>query len=376
MHCPTCRYELSQCLDGRLPSGRRAIVMQHVASCKDCGTFWTDLQAAQQLSLQLPPQRVSEGFREQLWERIRAGEGTPEAVFREPVPLLVKVRYALTGAAAAAAALLCMTLLREERVDRLHPVTDVASGQSAPTQYESGQYGSGAVDQATLLASMQRFRLNVLAGETAKQLEQHYASASQALRRLEAEPLEAGGGNSEVAIRQVLENADEIYTFGEVLLDLRKSDWLVFTDEEVGADLRLAVDMLGQGRLERRNRDTVRAFVAPALRSSRLASVSRSIGVKQLDPRQEMDVLVRLNTQRPWVFPKLFIVFGTDDDLCHDLGLFRTGGAFAIQDQCGPSWVAPRSEVEALDGRLRIMRPRIGSGSQGIEVQIRKAGTK
>ena len=88
MNCSTCRYELSQCLDGRLPSGRRTLVLQHAESCSECGAFWTELQAAQQLTLQLHQPRVSPGFRDQLWERIRAGEGTPEAVFHEPVPLL------------------------------------------------------------------------------------------------------------------------------------------------------------------------------------------------------------------------------------------------------------------------------------------------
>src|SRR5262245_52243425 len=109
MNCTTCRYELSQCLDGRLPSGRRTIVLQHASQCEGCGTFWAELQAAQRLTLRLQRPRVSESFRESLWARVQAGEGTPDAVFREPVPLLAKLRYALTGAAAAAAALLCVT---------------------------------------------------------------------------------------------------------------------------------------------------------------------------------------------------------------------------------------------------------------------------
>lgn len=41
MNCNTCRFELSQCLDGRLASGRRAIVMQHAADCEECAAFWT-----------------------------------------------------------------------------------------------------------------------------------------------------------------------------------------------------------------------------------------------------------------------------------------------------------------------------------------------
>ncbi|MEO6597782.1 MAG: hypothetical protein ABIP94_23805 [Planctomycetota bacterium] len=427
MNCSTRHYELSLCLDGRLPSGRRTVVMQHVATCDGCSMFWNELQAAQQLTLQLPHARMSESFQEELWERVRAGEGTPDAVFHEPVPLLAKLRYTLTGAAAAAAALLCLTWLRDDRQpndprpnDRQseeRSVADLAPSQDERprTSASNASTGSGAlasaafdsrldlIEQTPLFASMQRLRFSTLAVETAKQLEQRYASASGALGRINEE-----GALGEVAVRQVLENADELRSFGELLLDLSRGDWLFFTDAKVGADLRLAVDMLGQVRegqiregwaregLAREglagegqardqvsHRDTIRSFVAPALRTAQLANVSRSIGLKPpLDARLEMDVLARLNRQRPEVFPKLFIVFGTDDAICEQFGLFRNGTAFVMEGQCGPSWVAPRSEVEARDNMLRTMRQRRAGGGLGgapgsapvsgqrIEVQI------
>ena len=114
MSCHTFQHDLSQCLDGRLPSGRRQVVMDHVASCDACSQFWTELQSAQELVLRLPRQRVSRDFREQLFERIETGEGTPSAVFGEPVPLMNKVRYVLTGAAAAAAVLVVFTMARRD----------------------------------------------------------------------------------------------------------------------------------------------------------------------------------------------------------------------------------------------------------------------
>src|SRR5262245_17400688 len=113
MNCSTCQYELSQCLDGRLASGRRALVMDHVAACAECGEFWRELQAAQALVLRLTRPRVDGDFRERLFERIETGEGTPPAVFQEQVPLATKIRYTLTGAAAAAAVLIAATLLRD-----------------------------------------------------------------------------------------------------------------------------------------------------------------------------------------------------------------------------------------------------------------------
>ena len=115
MNCNTCRYELSQCLDGRLPSGRRATVLAHAEACAPCGQFWEELQSAQRLTLSLRPTQVGGDFREGLWERIQAGEGTPDAVFQEPIPVATKVRYTLSGAAAAAALLIGVTLLQGER---------------------------------------------------------------------------------------------------------------------------------------------------------------------------------------------------------------------------------------------------------------------
>jgi hypothetical protein len=34
-------------------------------------------------------------------------------------------------------------------------------------------------------------------------------------------------------------------------------------------------------------------------------------------------------------------------------------------DDCGPSWVAPRSEVEAREGRIRLFR-----GRQGVQIHL------
>src|ERR1041385_1978627 len=112
MNCRICHYELSQCLDARLPSGRRALVMQHVAECERCAQFWAELQAARELALRLPRRRPGPDFREQLFARIQTGEGTPPAVFQEHVPVIAKIRYAATGAAIAAAVLLVFTLAR------------------------------------------------------------------------------------------------------------------------------------------------------------------------------------------------------------------------------------------------------------------------
>lgn len=101
MRCSQAEHLLSLNLDGRLGSGQRRVLSDHLARCARCQDIDQELNAARALALSLPVQRVSDGFREELWQRIRAGEGTPEAVFREPIPVATKVRYFATGAAAA-----------------------------------------------------------------------------------------------------------------------------------------------------------------------------------------------------------------------------------------------------------------------------------
>lgn len=346
MNCNAYRFELSQCLDGRLPAGRRSAVLQHAGECAACGTFWSDLQKAQQLTLRLRRSSVGGDFRTTLFARIEAGEGTPEAVFRESVPLLSKVRYALTGAAAAAAAILCALWVAPGRQDA--PPAPVASATPAA----AGASVAGADDdliaaQPSLLAATQPLGFHLVAREAARQLDQRYDAAAAAMRRVEA--------GDERAVPVVLENADEVHALGELLLDLRDRKRLLFTESEIEPDLRFAVRLLGESRRGHRDRQTVQALVAPALRSNRLAAVSRTIAPVQLERREELDVLQRLTAQRPDIFPKLFIVVGSDDAVEDGLELLRSGAAFRFADDCGPRWVAPRSEVEARDGLSRIL---------------------
>lgn len=381
MNCNQCRYELSQCLDGRLPSGRRTVVMEHVEHCSDCGTFWNELQAAQQLVLQLPVERVGEQFREQLWERIRAGEGTPDAVFHEPVPIAAKIRYAMTGAAAAAVVLLGVLSLRtntpqktpmgpEIVADTSGPGHASGPGQLRPRVHEDRAVPTPAseasfasddflrLDRNPLLSSTQRLTTDVVALEAARQLEQRYATVHHALGQLQDRSLD-----TDVVVGQVLDNANEFESLGGLLLDMSDRGRLVF-DPEVGTDLRLAVGLLGQTRLLRRDQASVTEVVGRALQSRRLGNISGMIALRPMDPREERDVLVRLNAQRPEIFPKLFIVFGTDDDL---LALGIRNGAFVMDDSCGTSWVAPRSIVEARDNMLRWARSRAGTSGHQLE---------
>lgn len=349
MNCNAFRFDLSQCLDGRLAPSRRTVVLRHAEECDGCGRFWADLQKAQQLTLRLQRPRVGADFRETLFARIESGEGTPEAVFREPVPMLTKARYAVTGAAAAAAAILCVSWLTPTPAARS---TDVVAA-AAPVRAANLHQEAAPEVQPALLAATQPLGFHLVAREAARQLDQRYDAAASAMRRVD--------GGDDRAVPTVLENADEVLALGELLLDLRDRKRLLFTESDVEPDLRFAVRMLGESRRGRRDLQGVQSLVAPALRSSRLASVSRTIAPVQLERGEEIDVLQRLTAQRPDIFPKLFIIVGSDDVVAGDLALLRAGGAFRIEDDCGPSWVAPRSEVEARESLWRLVRDRAGA---------------
>ena len=355
MTCNQFRYELSQCLDGRLPSGRRTQVMQHVEQCEGCSTFWNELQAAQSLVLQLPRERVSEGFRAQLWERIQSGEGTPEAVFREPVPFTTKLRYAFTGAAAAAAVLLGTLLLQPDRTPKSTiQVADADGSASHDGGLRQRVHDDVPSPNATLVADpgplgmTRRLTPDLVALEAARQIEQSYVTVRSTLTRIRMSQIDAKNGG-----RQVLDNANNVYICGEVLLDLSDRRRLVFGDPEVAADLRYAVSMLGQ--LSRLPSEQMTEVIGQALESRRLGSLSGTIGIVPMSPHEAHDVLVRITTLRPEVFPKLFLVWGTDAEL---RSLAFDGNAFLMEDSCGSSWVTPRSQAESGAGQWSLLRKR------------------
>ncbi len=373
MNCNTCRFELSQCLDGRLPSGRRALVMQHVDECAGCARYWEEMQAAQALVLRLPSQRVGADFRDRLWARIEAGEGTPDAVFREPVPMLTKVRYALTGAAAAAAVLLAATWLRGERETPPSDAVRIAGAHQDQSPdavvAEAGVAGAGVAGPGTLVRDARRdaatmnaetlsfvtpaqpLTADLVAVEAAKQLEQRHADVNWAIQRLRKAP------EDHATLRRAFDSAGEFREFGTLLLTLRDRDRLSFRDSEVDADLRVAVSLLDERRLQLRDIDTLRSVVADAVRSDRLGRIARTIRVQpSIDPREEVDVLWRLSTLMPEVFPKLFFVMGSPDELCAEFGLPLRHDVFVLQGQCGPQWVARRSEVDRIEIRFQRSR--------------------
>jgi hypothetical protein len=360
MNCTACRYELSQCLDGRLPSGRRAVVLQHASQCEECGTFWEELQAAQLLTLRLQQPRVSENFRESLWERVQAGEGTPDAVFREPVPMLAKLRYALTGAAAAAAALLSLTWFGphddaattrpvaklEPRASNVGASPIVVDSTGASARFASDP-AAQSVGNAWLISSTQRLGLNQVAREAAKQFDNRLAETTAEMRRAE-------NGNKE-AIEQVFVTAREVVSVGDLLLYMRDRGSLLFTEPAAECDLRVAVRLLAQSRQEQPSLKTIHEIVRPALQSGQLMSMARKISLVPLDPHEDQDAMAWLKIQRPDILPKLFVIVSSGDEA----GRWFRADAMLQMDDCGWSYGVPLSEVQASEhqGRSVLSRP-------------------
>ena len=381
MNCNTCRYELSQCLDGRLPSGRRAAVLAHAESCRACGAFWRDLQAAQELTRSLRSSAVSAGFREQLWERVQAGEGTPDAVFLAPVRTWTKVRYALTGAAAAAALLIGVSMLQTERANRPESTeiamaatradgdaqtrTSSAATAARSTSFLQDRSPPASYPQNALLSNARPLTLQLLAREAASQLEQHYQEAAIGMRMMR-DP----GHNRTAAARKVIQNAEDVRDFGELLIDLRQRDRLVFTDDEVDRDLNFAVEWLDRvPELSEHSLEVIETYYGPALSKRRLSNVKDHIGIRlATDPAHELHELMELNSRRPEVFPKMFIVFGDMNDIQGSISN-PSSTIVLVDGACRPNWVAPRSEVTRHDTMLRMF------GDQGqvrLQLEVRQ----
>lgn len=376
MNCRTCQFELSQCLDGRLPSGRRTLVMQHIAACDACATFWNELQKAQELALQLPRLRVSADFRTRLWERIESGEGTPDAVFHQPVPLATKVRYLVTGAAAAAAVLFATTLMRGKTPAEPAPTTHEVAQSTPPAPIEptpAALAGSrltprmatqrDAMDPGfSILSAARPLTPDLVCVEAARQFERTYDFTTRRVDRLPQEPDRQG------ALEAIAENAKTLHDLGSLLIDLREDDRFSFHDASIDADLRYLVRVLETTPTEAGNQDRFLRVVAPSIREAKsLARLSEAIRVAPTRLRSdEATFLLQLSQRRPQVFSQLFFLAGTDVCALEEVDPTRM---FLFRDHCGvQQFGLPRSEVEDGQMRLRVLRLE-GAGGE-IHIQV------
>lgn len=135
--------ELSLHLDGRLPSGRRERLLDQLDDDDDAGRLLAEMEHAQALARSLPSSTVGARIHRRPLAAVlfRLGQGTPDAVFREPLPWIVKARYVLTGAAAAAIVLIAASLA----ADAFRGPTDI---DPAPQNAQVARVEAPVSDQA------------------------------------------------------------------------------------------------------------------------------------------------------------------------------------------------------------------------------------
>ena len=391
MNCRTCQHELSEYLDGRLGSGRRAQVLDHMSACEPCSRFWHELQRAQQIASRLPRERTGPDFRERLFARIEAGEGSPPAVFQEPVSVGARIRYMFVGAAAAAAALFVASMLKDDGAPRLSQpseqsiaLANPSSGASKPridAEPRPAQFANDPREPAyvasadasplaprrqdAMLSAVKPLTSELLAVETARQFEQRHKWTSHCLALLDS------GAADEAMVGKIYDDAESLSRLGGVLTELRDAKCLSFGDPQVDSDLRVFVTLLDRDRMRQNGRGivSVREVVGPALRKSNsLSRLTTALSVTpSFDRGGEQQHVLRIARSWPELLDQIFFVLPNVPDAAqmHPLELSRT---FVFSDDCGPVYVAPMSEIEGPEAVFRRLRGVVG-------VRIEAAGS-
>jgi hypothetical protein len=341
MNCRTCQYELSQCLDGRVPSGRRALVMQHTDDCGECARFWSDLQKAQELVLRLPSQHISGDFREQLFERIRSGEGTPEAVFREPVPLAVKLRYAVSGALAAAALLVVTSVWRNHDAPRSDDVAKV----EAPTKPSPGGLQPRVRDIDSVVVPLTP---NQVAAEATQQMRDSWRSAHHYASLVNSNAAAQVGQTIEG--RELRVHAAELQRIGGVLIDLKDAGHLTFVspfDHQLPEFLGQLEEATRSFEAGRNGIDRVARVVLQAGELTSLPQRWQPMARPGQSPEANAEFLQRLFRGREEAFMTLFVALPTDGDLDPIL----RDSVFQLHNECGQTFVVSRRAMQRLESR-------------------------
>ncbi len=375
MHCRTCQHELSEYLDGRLASGRRALVLDHLASCEPCTRFWSELERTRNVASRLSQHRVGADFRTRLFARIESGEGTPTAVFTEPVSIGARVRYMLVGAAAAAAVLAIASLLKDNGSERargdeamfvaqptmppsprtaVEPKQAQFAGDLREPAYVASADASPLAPrrQDAILTSVKPLTSDLLAVETARQFEQRHKWTSHCIALLD------NGVADEPMVRKICDDADSLSRLGGVLAELRDAKRLSFGDPQVDSDLRVFVTLLDRDRLRQEGPSlaSVREFVAPALRKSlSLSRLTTALSVTpSFDRGDEQQEVQRIARSWPELLDQIFFVLPAPD--ASQMNPFELSRTFVFSNDCGPIYVAPMSEIEGPESVFRRLR--------------------
>jgi hypothetical protein len=131
MNCRQARALVSEARDQRLGQADSRAFRAHVLACQGCRRVFDDFRTLQIATRDLPRHAPTGDFQTELMRRIAAGEGTPIALLRGPVPVAHRVRLFVSGAATAAALLVAAWLLIDGLLGGQNPPQhkDLSAGQ-------------------------------------------------------------------------------------------------------------------------------------------------------------------------------------------------------------------------------------------------------
>lgn len=113
MNCQHAQKDMGQALDRRLPQSEQRAFQEHILSCKPCRLEFDRHQKLQTWTRALPSARPAQDFSQRLFDRIQSGEGSPDGILTEPVPISRKLRIFAAGAVTAAALMLGAFLIQD-----------------------------------------------------------------------------------------------------------------------------------------------------------------------------------------------------------------------------------------------------------------------
>jgi len=380
MNCNHCRLELSEHLDGRLPSGRRGAVLDHLTECASCSDYWEELQTAQEVALSSPAERVSAAFQDGLWDRIRAGEGTPEAIFHEPIPWTAKVRYVATGGAAAAAAILFWFAFQGPDPEAGNVERRAAADASAERDGSVSAKASAARERTSSpgadMSETVAFGIEALdkpvkpvapatvAYEAARGIAVNHDLLSSSMAELPKQP--------SARLDDVLSRFQEMQSFGQLLLQLEEQS-LVAVPEPARGQLVMTCNL--QPNTLRRSPEKLRQVVS---QTHELAQLPNRVLTRQRFQLSDLEAFMEQMRRQPHLLNQFVFVSGLAT------GEVPHGGAFHFVGM-------PRAELQTRGYNplsLYFLNPvSLGTGEAGaplghdlmnaqIEVQVKTDGNR
>ena len=134
-YCEHCECHVSAWLDGQLDRTEQVEMIDHLARCESCRTFYAEARALEGLVAAVRTPAGADAPSHDVWKRIQGATGAP----REPVRVLGVPAWAMSAAAAIVVAVgLGVVVWNGSRLEAPEPMqTEVVIGESAGEMTEA-----------------------------------------------------------------------------------------------------------------------------------------------------------------------------------------------------------------------------------------------